>query len=166
MAADPFDSLLGLEDEFYQEGYDTGLADGEHAGIVEGKVFGIEKGYEKALELGKLQGRALVWQLRQQNNSQSAGPNQSPLLKYFESSKISLNTRVTKHIETLLNSSSEKDIRDENSDDAVAEFDDRIARSQAKAKVIAAIVGEPVNLASPSDGSVGIEESTGLKARH
>lgn len=165
MSADPFDDLLGLEDEFYQEGYDAGLADGEHAGMVEGKVFGIEKGYEKALELGKLQGRALVWQMRQRDTSISTEVAQSPLLKYLEGSKISSNSRVTKHIETLLISSSGKHVRDENSDDAVADFDDRIARSQAKAKVVAAIVGEPVKLTLQTDVAVGIEESTGLNAR-
>lgn len=165
MSNDLFDDLLGLEDEFYQEGYDAGLADGEHAGTVEGKVFGIEKGYEKGLELGRLQGRALVWQKRQQDLSAPPLARQSPLLKYLEGSKISSNSRVTKHIETLLNSSSDKDVKDDNSDDAVADFDDRIARSQAKAKVIAAIVAEPVRLTSHADAAVGIEESTGLKAR-
>ena len=61
MDEDPFDSLLGLEDEFYNEGYKLGEADGQRAGHIEGRLFGLEKGFEKYLEMGKLHGRSIVW---------------------------------------------------------------------------------------------------------
>jgi Essential protein Yae1, N terminal len=61
---DLFDSILNLEDQFYQEGYALGAADGEKAGRVEGRFFGMKTGYEKMLEMGRLHGRAEVWESR------------------------------------------------------------------------------------------------------
>ncbi len=58
---DPFDQLLGLEDKFYDEGYQLGVADGSQAGLVEGRLFGLEKGFEKYIAMGQLHGRAAVW---------------------------------------------------------------------------------------------------------
>jgi hypothetical protein len=50
-----------------------------------------------------------------------------------------------------------------NSDEAVTEFDDRITKANAKAKVISNIVGEPLNPVSVTNS--GIEDATGLQAR-
>lgn len=61
---DPFDSLLSLEDQYYSEGYELGVADGSRAGRIEGRVFGLEKGFEKFVAMGKLHGRAVVWNAR------------------------------------------------------------------------------------------------------
>ena len=168
LPADLFDDLLSLEDKFYQEGYDAGLADGEHAGLVEGKVFGIEKGYEKALELGRLHGRALVWQMRQAQTTDKpeSTDREEPMLATLGHSKLPKNTRLTKHIEGLLALTDDKDLVMDNSDEAVTEFDESLAKAQAKAKVIAAIVGEPLKLDVSSAAGSGIEESLGLNARH
>ena len=59
--SDPFDDLLSLEDKFYKEGYDLGVSDGERAGRVEGRLFGLEKGFEKYAAMGRLHGRAIIW---------------------------------------------------------------------------------------------------------
>ena len=67
MDEDPFDNLLGLEDEYYNEGYRLGEADGQRAGHIEGRLFGLEKGFEKYLEMGKLHGRSIVWGSRLPN---------------------------------------------------------------------------------------------------
>lgn len=67
MDEDPFDSLLGLEDEYYNEGYNLGEADGQRAGHIEGRLFGLEKGFEKYLKMGKLHGRSIVWGSRLPN---------------------------------------------------------------------------------------------------
>lgn len=168
-----FDELLGLEDSFYKEGYETGLADGAYAGHVEGKLFGIEKGYEKALELGKLHGRAIVWQIRLQHNESKSNlsthldPNQSSFVsEHLYESTLAKNSRVSKHIDGLLTATSQTNLAMDNSDTAVTEFDEKILRAQAKAKVVAAIAGESLQSDSPVDAGQGIEESKGLKARH
>lgn len=174
MADDPFDGLLDIEQEFYQEGYDAGLADGQHAGLVEGKVFGIEKGYEKALELGRLHGRAIVWQKRSHESpstqstytSTATTSNYPPLTKYLQGSRLPKNTRLSKHIEGLLSVTDAKSIAVDNSDESVAEFDDRLSRAQAKAKVIAAIVGESLKPETVGGAHIGIEDAEGLNARH
>lgn len=58
---DPFEGLLELENTFYREGYDVGVADGKRAGLVEGRVFGLEKGFEKYARMGRLNGKAVIW---------------------------------------------------------------------------------------------------------
>lgn len=172
--SDPFEQILDLEDTFYQEGYDAGLADGEHAGLVEGKVFGIEKGYEKALELGRIHGRGLVWQSRlhpEQSAKSSSTPvdkDQSPegiLGQTLKSSKLPKNSRLVKHIEGLISIFEDKSTALDNSDDSVAEFDDRLSKAQARAKVIAAIVGEQWK-SEVVNTNTGIEDAEGLNARH
>ncbi|KAL2152686.1 hypothetical protein VTH82DRAFT_5870 [Thermothelomyces myriococcoides] len=60
-SGDPFDSLLTLEDQFYTEGYDQGMADGLVAGRTEGRQLGLERGFQKFVEAGRMQGRAIVW---------------------------------------------------------------------------------------------------------
>ncbi|KAK4978397.1 hypothetical protein LTR66_003995 [Elasticomyces elasticus] len=77
---DPFDSLLGLEDQYYAEGYKLGIADGSHGGRIEGRIFGLEKGLEKYAAMGVLAGRAAVWIARlpkdaDAENNRSSGKN-------------------------------------------------------------------------------------------
>lgn len=168
MASDPFDGLLDLEQNFYQDGYDAGIADGEHAGLVEGKVFGIEKGYEKALELSRLRGRALVWQSRSQQPTTPMGKEVSAahISSLLQGSSLSKNSRLTKHIESLLSVTEESSVAPDNSDASVTEFDDRIAKARAKAKVIAAIIAEPLDSDLSTGKNAGIEDAKGLNARH
>jgi hypothetical protein len=172
---DPFDNLLELENEYYQEGYDAGVADSKYAGMIEGKVFGIEKGYEKATELGKINGRALIWQERYKSklpgpeglqvSQQSSISESSALADIIRGlPRLSDTTRLQKHVESLLSASDGSNIAKDNSDDAVTDFDEKIARSKAKAKVIANITGEMVNPTSTTNA--GIEDASGLQARH
>ncbi len=176
MASDPFDDLLDLENDYYQEGYDAGVADSTYAGMLEGKVFGIEKGYEKALELGKLHGRALIWQAPSQpgkigestsasGDSQSLARDSSRLGDIIRNRVQPLESgRLQRHIEGLYTASANSIIAKDNSDQSVTEFDDRIAKAKAKAKVIANITGE--SLDPTSTINTGIEDATGLQARH
>ncbi len=169
-STDPFDDLLELENGFYKEGDEAGVADSAYAGLIEGKVFGIEKGFEKALELGRLQGRAMVWSERLskvQNNSSERpvsqdGSSMNPLQRDLPA--LPENARLRKHIESLLSLTNPDTMPKDNSDVSVAEFDDRITKSKAKAKMISTMVGESVNPGQPALS--GIEDSTGLSARH
>ncbi|KEF56719.1 uncharacterized protein A1O9_06909 [Exophiala aquamarina CBS 119918] len=182
MASDPFDELLDIENNYYKEGYDAGVVDSTYAGLVEGKVFGVEKGYEKALELGKHRGRALVWQrrlglsnasgeaLREVTTSSAGTPTASTLSDAAMMRQVcqtlprlSTNARLQRHVEALSIAADPASVAKDNSDEAVTEFDERIAKARAKAKVIATIVGETFN--PTSTGNTGIEDSTGLNAR-
>ncbi|OCT49983.1 Essential protein Yae1 [Cladophialophora carrionii] len=173
MATDPFDDLLDLENDYYQEGYNAGVSDSTYAGMIEGKVFGVEKGYEKALDLGKLHGRALLWQGRSQA-AQPEEPLRSPISAPSDLSRLggivralpqlSVSSRVQRHVESLHATSEASSIAKDNSDEAVTEFDDRIAKAKAKAKVVANTAGEALNPTSTSNA--GIEDATGLQARH
>lgn len=181
MSSDPFDELLGLEDGYFQEGYEAGVADSTYAGMIEGKVFGVEKGYEKAIELGRLHGRALVWQARFSDSTRTGRDTLEPAIRgttdpaaLEDASRLadftrtlsspSKNTRLRKHVEALQVASDSSAVARDNSDEAVTDFDARIAKSSAKAKVISNIVGESLN--PTTSVNAGIEDATGLQARH
>lgn len=169
MSTDFFDSVLDLEEKFYKEGYDAGVNDGEHAGLVEGKVFGIEKGYEKALELGRLHGRAVVWQQRLQTTEMPENAHtgdDTALLTRFQAASLPDNTRLLKNVENLLALSDDSDVSTGNSDEAVAAFDDRLTKARMKAKVISNVVDESIEIKLGGDASnTSIEDAKGLKAR-
>ena len=175
---DGFEDVLELESKYYDEGYKAGIEDGKKAGAIEGKLFGLEKGFEKALEVGRLQGRAMVWQSRlyptttdgthrtpASTSTKAKMPSDirlttiAPLLDH-----LSRNERLRKHIDSLLALTSSSMLPLANTDDAVADFDDKIARAHARAKVVANIIGESVEMATGPVG--GIEDARGLKARH
>lgn len=142
---DPFDDVLHLEDRFYSEGYEQGVADGDRAGRVEGRSFGIEKGFEKFVEAGRLYGRSVVWANRLQQ-SQPAEGGKSPLPGLRGGG-----ARLEKNVVTLHALVEPDTMSTENSDEAVNDFDDRVKRAQGKARVIERQVGEEGG-ANPAKG--------------
>ncbi len=58
---DPFSSLFELEETFYNEGYDLGVLDGKRVGLVEGRLTGLERGFEKYAAMGRINGKCGVW---------------------------------------------------------------------------------------------------------
>jgi len=167
---DPFDALLTLEDTLYTTAYNLGVSDGAHAGRIEGRIFGLEKGFEKFASLGELHGRSVVWGSRLPGLTSSAvkkeeeaGGRTLPQLKSNE--RLRNNT-------TLLHSLTDPLTFDTaNTEEGVADFDDRFKRAGAKAKVIERIVGEaesnsastksPDGSRSPARGKTGPVRVTG-----
>ncbi|POS74359.1 hypothetical protein DHEL01_v207240 [Diaporthe helianthi] len=155
-ANDAFDDLLNLEEQFYLDGYGQGVADGDRAGRIEGRALGIEKGFEKFVEAGRLHGKSIVWANRlphaQQQQRDAAGSLPlAPRIPDDCKRKVLpvLNgggARLEKNI-LMLHALVEPDtLSTENSDDAVNDFDDRVKRAQGKARVIERHVGEDVSL--------------------
>ncbi|TKA63174.1 hypothetical protein B0A49_07192, partial [Cryomyces minteri] len=64
MDSDPLDDVLSLEDKYYSEGHALGVSDGSRAGRIEGRIFGLEKGFEKFVAMGALGGRSTIWASR------------------------------------------------------------------------------------------------------
>lgn len=166
---DPFDDLLGLEDQFYNEGYTLGAAEGAKAGRIEGRVFGLEKGFEKYMEAGRLHGRSIVLAGRFPQDAAT----QTTTLPH-----LSNNPRLEKHIRVLYALSEPASLSTDNSEEAVSDFDDRLKRALAKLKIIERLVGEDVPTSASGDSlahEVGgtsksadqnIEDVDILKARH
>ena len=189
MVDDALDGLLNLEENYYQEGYDLGEADGTHAGLVEGKLFGVEKGFEKAMSMGWLAGRADVWLRRSRQSealslqaaevssplsvekpTQQAQPGPSTdLVKAISAQDLPLlstNARLGKRIENLLAATDSASFSSTNSDESVAEFDERLTKAMAKAKVITNIIAEPLQIENiVNRDHRSIEESGSLPAR-
>jgi hypothetical protein len=193
-SSDPFDDLLGLEEKFYDEGYQLGITEGEKAGRIEGRVFGLEKGFEKYMEAGRQHGRSMVWAGRFPYDKRSSSEASSPATEASTPSPaptasqttlplLSNNPRLEKHIRTLYALTEPASLSTDNSEEAVSDFDDRLKRAQAKTKIIERLVQEDPKLLEPAvdKNSLGTEVKLGgtsksadqniedvdiLKARH
>jgi hypothetical protein len=236
--ADPFDTLLTLEDTLYSDAYALGCADGARAGRIEGRIFGLEQGFEKFAAMGALHGRACVWGSRvsktlnekekeknrkgnsrtsdlveseseetrdgnatediqnthendvdvgKENEDENAivalhninpvqnqnqlqhthNPQQTKNQTTEPSKKLSValpslpaNPRLEKNISTLYALTDPLTFDTANSEEAVADFDDRFKRASAKAKIIERIIGEGVGAASPDQPQETAEKGT------
>ncbi|MCJ1404747.1 hypothetical protein MMC11_007973 [Xylographa trunciseda] len=190
MEDDPFDSVLNLESQFYDEGHALGIADGTRAGHIEGRVFGLEKGFEKFIEMGKLHGRSIVWANRLSRartgtnplidtpqEQKTPQPGHEPTLTEPTSKSLpplAANVRLEKHVQTFLALVELESLSTQNKEDDVSEFDDRLKRAMSKAKVIEKLIGEDFQsgAGSVSDGGRtgagdgSIEDISILHARH
>lgn len=147
--SDFFDDVLHLEDKFYADGHRQGVADGERAGRAEGRAFGIEKGFDKFVEAGRLYGRALVWANRlprAQQDRHAAEESQDALPPPQQQLLLPVLTtggaRLEKNVLALHALVEPETLSTENADDAVNDFDDRVKRAQGKARVIERQTGE------------------------
>lgn len=142
-ANDAFDNLLNLEDDYYNEGYELGVADGDRAGRIEGRAFGIEKGFEKFVEAGRLNARSIVWANRLPSHQQGSAAG-APASGEEERLPVlsSGGARLEKNIVTLHALVEPDTLSTENTDEAVNDFDDRVKRAQGKARVIERQLGE------------------------
>ena len=189
MDSDPFDDLLGLEDKFYDEGFQLGRADGAKAGRIEGRAFGLEKGFEKYVESGRLHGRSIVWASRLaqsksivsdrredslgQDRDQPTVSTRDGIVKFQSLPELPHSPRLEKHLKVLYALTEPISLSTENSEEAVSDFDDRQKRAIGKMKIIERLVGEEGSGSSygSQQGSVGIadagiEDVNILKARY
>jgi hypothetical protein len=162
---DPFDSLLTLEDTLYTTAYTAGATAGSRAGRIEGRIFGLESGFDKFATLGELHGRSVVWGARalSKTSMESTGNENAPTLP-----KVKDNSRLQNNITLLHALTDPLTFSTENTEEAVADFDDRVKRAGAKAKVIERIVGETVDAkasleGSPARGGGGVRLNEGKK---
>jgi len=158
MQSDTFDEVLGLEEQFYEDGFRQGHGDGVKAGRIEGRTFGLEKGFEKYIESGKLYGKSIIWANRMPHvqrrivegitESQETRSKISPGSTNDQPSSLrnlhSLpeNQRLEKHVKVLHALTESESLSTENTEEAVSDFDDRLKRAHGKAKIIERIVGE------------------------
>ncbi|KAL8666182.1 MAG: hypothetical protein Q9202_001689 [Teloschistes flavicans] len=158
MTHDPFETVLDLEDTFYKEGHDLGVQDGRRTGQSEGRLFGLEKGFEKYATMGRLHGLSIIWSARlsldlQIHDHRDSSPTptsdgdsrNSPTVSVEVSSPISripYNTRLEKHIRTLYALTEPASLSTDNTEDAVSDFDDRLKRAKGKVKIIEKVLDE------------------------
>ena len=189
MESNLLDSLLDLEEQFYNEGYELGAADGAKAGYTEGSVFAVEKGFEKFVEMGRLYGKALVWAQRLAD-SKSPESFEQPLGQSLTTDTLSLepsvckeipslpshSARLIKNLETLLELVDPASLDMSNTEEAVNDVDERLKGAAVKAKLIQRAMGEseePLGTSSnakegqkPGDGTGSIEDISSLNIRH
>ncbi|TQS38559.1 hypothetical protein Golomagni_00931 [Golovinomyces magnicellulatus] len=152
MCDHPFDEVLNLEQDFYDEGFRQGFSDGKIAGQSEGRTLGLEKGFEKFRETGRLHGKSLIWANQfegvvQDNRNESSinSITTLPLLK-----PLSKSQRVTKHLKALHALVESETLSVQNTEEAVSDFDDRLKRASIKSKLIESLI-ESNNLKSDTN---------------
>ncbi|KAH0289948.1 DUF1715-domain-containing protein [Aureobasidium namibiae CBS 147.97] len=162
---DDFDSLFNLEEEYYTEGYNLGVADGSRAGRIEGRLFGLEKGFEKFATMGALAGRNAIWEARIPDQNSATAENESK----FRLPKLSGGARLQKHLQTLFALTEAESLSTENNEDSVSDFDDRLKRAEGKVKVIEKLVSEgPLVLETSqpaAPGSANTQERRQIKIK-
>ncbi|KAK4575398.1 hypothetical protein LTR86_001252 [Recurvomyces mirabilis] len=160
---DPFAPLLSLEQDYYTEGYSLGLTDGIGSGRIEGRLFGLEKGFDKFVQMGRLAARAAVWDARSPPGSGAAASVPAPAPAFAHDIDIHVEAdgrdanavgdgisvpmlsgsdRLRRHIDRLLELTDPESLETKNTEDAVNECDERLAGAKAKFTLISRIVGE------------------------
>ncbi|KAK9450151.1 uncharacterized protein V1518DRAFT_194236 [Limtongia smithiae] len=150
---DLFDSLLNLESTFYEQGYAEGFADGLRAGTSEGKQFGLQTGFRRFLSAGILQGRCEIWsstapddaaparertrqsQHKQQRASDNDNENETDLTP-LSGGRASRQLRILQDLVI--------DVPTQNDEAAVDEFENRMKRARARAKVVQRLMRDTV----------------------
>ncbi|CAG7962608.1 unnamed protein product [Penicillium nalgiovense] len=179
------DSLLDLEEQFYNEGYELGTADGAATGYTEGSVFAVEKGFEKFVEMGRLYGKALVWAQRLDMKSSEGAAAQAdsttdtlsldPSICKAMPSLPPHSTRLARNLQTLLELVDPATLDMSNTEEAVNDVDERLKGAATKAKLIQRAMGEredsgtqvePKDMSTSGDGSGSIEDISALSIRH
>ncbi|OCK82745.1 DUF1715-domain-containing protein [Lepidopterella palustris CBS 459.81] len=157
MEDDLFNGVIDLEETYYQEGYNLGVADGSRAGRIEGRVFGLEKGFQKFAAMGMLHGKAAIWASRlPQKKGLADGHQGSGTTAGQALPSLASNARLEKHIQTLFALVEPDTFSTENTEEAVTDFDDRFKRAGAKAKVVERIVGEGGADTPPSEPMLSV----------
>lgn len=181
MDTDILDNILSLEEQFYKEGYDLGVIDGARAGYTEGSVFAVEKSFEKLLQLGRLYGRALVWNQRLTSSGTSEDAGEDAITTDIVTSMPPLHqgSRLARNIQTLLALVDPATLVLQNTEDAVSEIEERLKGAALKVKLIQRALGETsfgdgsaaggsalANGMGGGDGSGSIEDISSLHVRH
>ena len=138
------DTILDLEHDLYHEGYQAGFGDGSRQGCQEGHTLGVNRAFEKFLVMGRLQGRATVWQTRLDTGGIEGVTVTSPRPNVCQLPHITPNARVDRHIKTLHRLTAPVGLSFQNDEVEVAHVDDRMKRALAKSKMIEQHLGEAV----------------------
>lgn len=121
---DLFDNVLNLEEQHYKEGYKEGVLDGKRAGYLEGRHYGLQTGFQRFMSIGIMQGRLDVWKNTISNSDQA------------DSDRAARNAKHIAQLESVLDPET---LPMTNEDEDVDEFEKRLKRAKAKAKVVATI---------------------------
>ena len=151
--ADPFEPLFNLEHKYYNIGYRRGRSDGLCQSRLEARVFGIEKGFEKFVEMGDLLAQARILEARlPQPSSRAMAVTDDEPSRELDSSRSDEQERgfsplpdtpqLRRHIQTLLGLLDPSAYSTQNTPDAVLDVDDRIKKAHSKLKIIERLTGE------------------------
>lgn len=151
------DGLLDLEENYYNEGYRLGIDDGARTGRIEGRIFGLQKGFGKYVELGQISGNAAVWQARlplaktQIETLPTDAPMNNSLVPDLPS-----NPKLERHLKTLLSLVDPQTVDTQNTELAVSHFEDRLRSATTKAKIIENTTATEPSFDQPSPAKIEV----------
>lgn len=122
------DEILNLEQKYYQQGYEDGVAQSTKEQLFEGKEYGYQTGFQRFLIVGYIQGLVEYWKKN--------------IDKYD-------NKSLASHLEQL--NKLVVDIPTENGDEQVEEYEKRINKARNKLRVIASLTKESWKISNLDD---------------
>lgn len=116
------DGALDLEEELYSAGYEEGEAAATNEQYLEGKIYGLQTGFQRFLIVGYLDGLLHEWRLQDTKDQIKSHLDQ---------------------LEKLLNS-----ITNDNSDQSVALYERTLNAARNKVRIIASITKNNIKIST------------------
>ncbi|KAG7750984.1 hypothetical protein KL912_000117 [Ogataea haglerorum] len=137
-----FDSLLNLENQYYQEGFLEGQLEGSKQQFLEGKQIGIQTGFQRLLVLGQYKALVAIW-IDQTQQKIDAGAITDDKGKPRQFSKLLQSlTELQMLIDTLFENGRAQVT---NNDSDVEKYENVLKRARAKMRSVCPIFGENYN---------------------
>lgn len=143
--ATAFNSLLDLETHHYDLGHAAGLRDGLAAGGAEARLFGLEQAFARFGTMGALAARCCVWTARCESARSDDSDHKDTTASTAASTTwppLRAPARLAQHLTTLHALTDLRTLGATNEDADVGDFDERLRRAQAKARIIERLLGE------------------------
>ncbi|ODV85502.1 hypothetical protein CANARDRAFT_23035 [[Candida] arabinofermentans NRRL YB-2248] len=177
-----FDSVLNLEDQYYNEGFNEGQLEGSMKQFHEGKELGIQTGYQRLLIIGQLRTLVNYWIEKIdrliESNTMGTESSSSDLSVSVVSVSVKKpkrdNHKVKKTLDglkMLLDSLYDNDkINLTNSDEDVQTYETILKKARAKVRSLSTVLGDEELYASierlslqvggtiPTSGITGADE--------
>jgi hypothetical protein len=135
--------LTNCSNSAHASGFTIGVEDGKKVGVIEGRALGLSNGLTKQLQLGRIRGKALIWQARLElSKSQPEGSQQQDKLQRIP---LAILPRLERHIQYVmaLTDSSTMDLKNEEA--SLDGCEEKLKKAKARATLIERMLGEPVD---------------------
>lgn len=137
-----FDSLLGLEEEFYTDSYNSAFEKGSEHTQRDGKQFGIQTGFQRFILVGALKRVSEILISLKEENSDSGNNNDTEVAIDRRKGKTArLHKSLVEILKTLEKFYSEDVIQVSNTPREVDFFEEQMKKIKSKAKTVYSQLG-------------------------
>ncbi|OWB59908.1 hypothetical protein B5S31_g338 [[Candida] boidinii] len=136
------DSVLNLEEKYYEDGFKEGQLAGKKNLLKEGKELGIQTGFQRFLLLGQFNSLVNKWLLTVEEHINTDGHETSKDIKGKERNWVKLKSQI-ESVRRLIHSIIENDtVTLSNSSADVVLFENVLKQSRAKIRTLSSTMGD------------------------